>query len=351
MTIKIELNAKQTRDVRDENLARMQDIIDVAAAGAIAGSQFVFLAAFDGTNNDKDVPPAGEQSTNVGQLWDQFVAASGPGSANQGGKYYPGPGTPGTLTHSSWLPAAVQQQVVLAAEDTYHDFAVQAADWLDDHPGGTVTAVVVAFSRGCASAAIFSQMVWERGLVNPRAPTTLLVPRGAVSIAAGVLFDPVMTGVNCNLAFPPDARAIIAIKALNEYRYLFAGADYSSQAKLVTTFGMYGNHCDIGGGYDNGIGAISLAAATGYLQKSGLSIAAVPVARRHAAKQVWVHSEEFDNHGNKIWDVYNSAGFSYEDRRLLLPVATPLQPDLAVGKGVFTLYSGKTLSVTLPLPG
>ena len=351
MTIKIDLSAKQTKDVREENLARKQVIVDAAVAGTIAATRFVFLAAFDGTNNDKDAPPAGEQSTNVGQLWDQFVAASGPQSANQGGKYHPGPGTPGTLTHSSWLPDSVQQQVILAAEDAYRDFAVQAADWLDDHPGGAVTAVVVAFSRGCASAAIFSQMVWERGLVNPRAPTTLLVSRGAVGIAAGVLFDPVMTGVNCNLAFPPDARAIIAIKALNEYRYLFAGADYSNQGDVVTTVGMYGNHCDIGGGYDNGIGAISLAAATGYLQKSGLSIAAVPAVRRHVAKQVCVHSEEFDNYGKKIWDVYNSAGFSYEDRRLLLPVATPLQANLAAGKGVFTLYSGKTMSVALPPPG
>lgn len=107
-----------------------------------------------------------------------------------------------------------------------------------------------------------------------------------------MLFDPVMTGVNCNLAFPPDARAIIAIKALNEYRYLFAGADYSNQGDVVTSrCGSAGNHCDIGGGYDNGIGAISLAAATGYLQKSGLSIAAVPAVRRHVAKQVCVHDE------------------------------------------------------------
>lgn len=54
-----------------------------------------------------------------------------------------------------------------------------------------------------------------------------------------------------------------------------------------------------------------------------------------------------DNYGKKIWDVYNSAGFSYEDRRLLVSVATPLQADPAAGKGVFFLYSGETLSVTL----
>ena len=101
MTIKIDLSAKQTKDVREENLARKQVIVDAAVAGTIAATRFVFLAAFDGTNNDKDAPPAGEQSTNVGQLWDQFVAASGPQSSHQGGKYQPGPRTPRPATFNS----------------------------------------------------------------------------------------------------------------------------------------------------------------------------------------------------------------------------------------------------------
>lgn len=43
--------------------------------------------------------------------------------------------------------------------------------------------------------------------------------------------------------------------------------------------GVLGNHCNVGGCYDNGLGALYLEGATGFLQKSGLGIADVDILR------------------------------------------------------------------------
>lgn len=63
-----------------------------SATKTISSNQFVFFAAFDGTNNDKTKLPPGEQSTNVGQLSDQAELAA-KNNTNIVAKYYSGPGT------------------------------------------------------------------------------------------------------------------------------------------------------------------------------------------------------------------------------------------------------------------
>jgi hypothetical protein len=113
-----------------------------------SGKQFVFFAAFDGTNNDKNnVALSGNpQSTNVAQLFDQVSNANST-NANVGKGYYAGPGTGGTLTASSWLPPQVTQQVIDTAVQAYNDFADQASKWLKANPGGTVTTMLTSFGR------------------------------------------------------------------------------------------------------------------------------------------------------------------------------------------------------------
>ena len=133
--------------------------IAASASSVVKGNQFVFFAAFDGTNNDvNNVALSGNpQSTNVGQLYRQVQSAN-EGNGNVGIKYYAGPGTSGTLTASSWLPPQVTQQVIETANHAYSDFAEQASKWLQSNPGRTVTSMMTSFSRGGASAAIFSQL-------------------------------------------------------------------------------------------------------------------------------------------------------------------------------------------------
>lgn len=67
----IELNPSQLQSIYDDNMLSAQTI--ASNAQQVSNDQFVFFAAFDGTNNDKDNAPAGEQSTNVWQLYQQVV--------------------------------------------------------------------------------------------------------------------------------------------------------------------------------------------------------------------------------------------------------------------------------------
>lgn len=72
---------------------------------------------------------------------------------------------------------------------------------------------------------------------------------------------------------------------------------------------MIGNHCDIGGGYDRGIGSLTLAAATEFFQRSGLSIGTVAASRRFIASEAAIHDEGFRIEGyNEVryWATYNS---------------------------------------------
>ncbi len=63
------LDVRQTRQAHEQARA----IGDVAEVGAVRDNQFVFLAAFDGTRNDKgDVKLSGNPlDTNVAQLFRQ----------------------------------------------------------------------------------------------------------------------------------------------------------------------------------------------------------------------------------------------------------------------------------------
>ena len=174
----------------------------------------------------------------------------------------------------------------------------------------------------------------------------------------GVLFDPVATGVDGNLAFPPNAANIVCIRAQDEYRDLFLAVDYSAQP-CVTTVAMLGNHCDIGGGYDNGIAALTLQAATRFLQKSGLPIAAVSRSRRFAGvKFIAIHSEDVDDLGQPLWDVY-APGPEFLSCVIKDPSPRESDPDIEVtgateetadGAAVraFILYDGRSITRTQP---
>ncbi len=356
MPVEIDLNATQRQDSLDCNLEMCKKMVDGAVEGAIPGGQFIYFAAFDGTNNDKKNVHKSEQQTNVAQLWEQYEVATGEeGNGGLHGRYFPGLGTEGKPFTESWYPAAVTAGVVKAAENAYKDFSVQAADWLKDNPDAPVTVALTGFSRGVASAAIFSQLLYKNGLVDSTGK--LLIDPSKVTVSAGVLFDPVATGVKGNMAFPPNVKNCVAIKALNEYRQKFLAIDYSKQADIVTTLRMYGNHCDVGGGYDNCFGAVTLQAATQFLQKSGLPLADVPPSRmrENALDKFVIHSEQADENGNKLWEVTDNVGwgyyvegtFKYPDKRLFdeKVVVTPASAPDATGKRSFTLYNGEVIKV------
>lgn len=300
----VDLAKSQLASVINYNQQQANEIVRRACYQAETDGVLVYFAAFDGTNND--MTNAGNpQNTNIAQLWLQYEPKL---STYRQGGYFPGPGTKGTVTASSWWPPNVTEQVEDTAKAAVEQLNKAVKSALPD--GGEVMVFITAFSRGCASAALFCQQIAQGVGDNPA--------KIRLHIGGGVLFDPVMTGVKAKLDYPACTAHIVQIEALNEYRYLFIGADYAFQDHVVQRFGMYGNHCDIGGSYDNGLAAIPLKTATQYLQGLGLALGDVNPNRVFKSEEVRVHTEEYDDHGNKIWDVYDSDGFSFDpDIRLL----------------------------------
>lgn len=344
MTTIVDLNAAQTKFILDTNQQQKQAIISAARADAVSKNGFVFFAAFDGTNNEFS-NDGSLQNTNVAQLFTQVAEVQG-ANPNVFAYYYAGPGTQGSLKGSSWESAQVTAQVIATARSAYRDFVDRASGWLATNAGKSVTAAFTSFSRGCASSAIFSQLLYEKGLVDPNDAARVLIAPGKITVSAGLLFDPVTTGVRGNLAFTPNVKNVLKVLARNEIRQFFRAANYSNQPDIVTTIPMYGNHCDIGGSYDNGIAAISLEAATGFFRRSGLPIADVPASRRftgraiHADQALVIHSE-----GDK-WDEYGN--FSLNTiTRLFDNVVTPATPTTVNGAAAsrFVLYDGTTITI------
>jgi|GEM_PF-991508 len=297
--------------VLDTQQKQVEKIVAAAKRGAVSADNcFVYFAAFDGTNNDeKNV--GNFQTTNVRQLWCQYE----PGLAqnpNLGGSYFAGPGTKGTLTSSAWKSAAVTGQVTKTANKAYKDFAAQASSWLQENPPpkgtsfgappkrtsfgaqGSLSVVLTSFSRGIASAAIFTQLLDKKGLAVREGRRKKKLK---VAVSAGINFDPVATGVKSNIAFAANSSNIVNLRAQDEYRQLFKAVDFSAQKAIVTTIPMLGNHCDIGGGYasyDSGLAALALEAATTFLQRSGLPLDPVGERKFAGVNSIAIHSEDAD---------------------------------------------------------
>jgi hypothetical protein len=313
MARSIELNEQQAAKIIAHNRQAVDLMLDAGQPGLLPASRFVFFAAFDGTNNTlNNHPQANAQPTNVAQLWTQYQM-----SDRYGGGYFVGPGAPGTLSKSDWVSTAVTQQVQITAENAYVKFMDQALQWLAK-PGAeqAVSVVISAFSRGNASAAIFSQLLYDRGLSHPDG-YVLIAPQ-QIRVSAGVLFDPVTTAVTCSVAFAPNSVNIVCMLAMNEYRYLFPSTQYPGQVG-ISTINMVGNHCDIGGGYDNGLAALSLDGATRFLRACGLdALGEVPANRQFndPGSKNLVHSEGAPSgvqDPQRPWDAYREFECNPED--------------------------------------
>lgn len=351
------LNSQQAEHARRQARA----IAEAAEVGAVRENQFVFLANFDGTRNDKtDLARSGNPlSTNVGAISNQAERTeedNPEGNFKTG--YYKGHGTEGALIASDWYPGQVTQETINMAKRAYTEFAEQASAWLKKHPDGDVTTAITAFSRGSATAAVFTHLLYRDGLIDPADPSKVLIPPGQVGVSAGVIFDPVTTGVDANVAFAPNVKNVVVIQAQHEYRYLFKGVDHSGHPGIRVVEAT-GNHCNIGGGYDNGLGALYLEAATQFLQRSGVPVADVDPSRRFdpgLPLKVYDESDQKADQGNFMtrdqsrgkWDVSGRfvEGAETQPVRLLDRVAKPATVDYRANEEIehFTLYDRQHLS-------
>jgi len=148
--------------------------------------------------------------------------------------------------------------------------------------------------------AMFSQLLHENGLVdykNERGEVDpengkILAPPGTLGLTGGIVYDPVSTGYKGNTAFSPTSRNITEVQAQHDYRRPFRDDNHAADPH-VRTVEVMGNHCDIGGGYeDQGIWARVLASSTKWFDKAGVPSDDIPENMRYRGDQpVQVHEE------------------------------------------------------------
>ncbi|MCY1537591.1 hypothetical protein D9M68_730930 [compost metagenome] len=100
------------------------------------------------------------------------------------------------------------------------------------------------------------------------------------------LMDPVATGVQGELAVPPNVKGqVLVVQAEHENRSWFRPLDYSDDPRVITVRHP-GNHVGVGGGYDrNGTAANVHEGITAYFQRRGLPLVDVPPEQRHDPSQ------------------------------------------------------------------
>jgi hypothetical protein len=276
--------------------------------GAPAG-KFVFFAAFDGTNNDKDnLKLSGNPyPTNVANLHSQAEDAKRSNSNLQTG-YYRGVGTGGEMGSLLQAGPFPSEPVRVAANQAYRDFVQKADDYLRDNPSATykdISHSSVGFSRGTASQVLLAQMLNDKGLVTEDGK--VLAPPGGIEVKGMVMFDPVHSYIKGDMRLPPNVKGdVLVVRADDELRTEFKAADYSRDPR-VRTVNLHGNHCGIGGGYhQRGTAAAALEGSTKYLQNTGVTVADVPASQRFDTNEpVPLHSEAYQTarNGDKLYSV------------------------------------------------
>jgi hypothetical protein len=276
--------------------------------GAPAG-KFVFFAAFDGTNNDKDNLKLSGNTypTNVANLHRQALDAS-QSNENLKVRYYPGVGTGGDmggLLQSGPFPT---EPVQAAANKAYRHFVEQADNFIHNNPSTTykdISLSSVGFSRGTASQVLLAQMLNDKGLVTEDGKQ--LAPPGGIEVKGMVMLDPVHSYIKGDMRLPPNVKGdVLVVRADDEFRTEFKAADYSRDPR-VKTVNLHGSHCGIGGGsHPRGTAAAALEGSTKYLQNTGVNVADVPTSQRFdASEPIPLHSEAYQTarNGDKLYSV------------------------------------------------
>jgi Uncharacterized alpha/beta hydrolase domain (DUF2235) len=278
-------------DAAKEQLAQMEIPV---LAGKDNPNGYVFFAVLDGTGNDRhntSVAPTGVAQI-YGELDSQIKAGFGGGHV--AAAYVTGAGT--REYGDDWYDVrdgALGYTSDDRAETMYVEFCKQAAAWRDKDPNAEISIASMGFSRGAEEVALFTRLVDERGILDPRAinyetrdgglvsaeSVTItidpemppLVEPGKVPQAAA-LVDPVPEGQleNRDRRLAPTVVSAFQVTARDETRDEFAGSrhlslglsDDSQSLNVVVP----GAHADVGDGYyANGLGVRNTNLVKNYL--------------------------------------------------------------------------------------
>jgi Uncharacterized alpha/beta hydrolase domain (DUF2235) len=134
-------------------------------AGKDNPNAFVFFAVLDGTGNDRH--DQNFAPTGVAQIYAQLDSQidAGFGNGHVAAAYMTGAGT--RSYGSGDLARGYTSND--RAETMYVEFCKQAAAWLKENPGAEISLASMGFSRGAEEAVLLSQLVHERGIIDPAA--------------------------------------------------------------------------------------------------------------------------------------------------------------------------------------
>lgn len=136
----------------------------------------LFVAAFDGTGNDKVNDPA--HATNVARISDQLELLRDNGNEQIYVEYLPGPGTQPNPIESK-LDSALGFTSPEKVEQMYRLGVDKANEWLHADPEVQVRALSSGFSRGGSQAAAFTNVLHERGI--PDLDSRVIGPNGEIT--------------------------------------------------------------------------------------------------------------------------------------------------------------------------
>ena len=268
----------QTYADAEQKLAQFQAPVFIHADNP---HERLYVAALDGTGNDKDKDPAHE--TNVGKIHDQIHNGNNPRIRSG---YVAGPGT-----EDGWwartYDGATGHTYEPRLEAMYKQFIDQAWRWKQEDPQADIRLAEMGFSRGASQAAGFARMVHERGIQDPSGAVYTKDAEGLITgvqytkqplVAPGqvaqaeMLFDPVSTGepMKHDRRPPPSVISGLQIISEDEKRPAFPsdhvirpGETPDGRFLGVTVAGA---HSDIGGSYHrDGLAARSENLAINYL--------------------------------------------------------------------------------------
>ncbi|WDS37781.1 DUF2235 domain-containing protein [Pseudoxanthomonas sp.] len=237
----------------------------------------IFYAFFDGTGNNADKDPL--HATNVDWLRKQIESLQAT-DKQISSHYVAGVGTQDQkLTQA--LDGALGHTYEARMEEMYWNLADKAEAWSRADPNVQVRVCSVGFSRGATQCAIFTNLLDQRGILDPTSEvidaegrsryTRHIAAPGKTPQAVG-LFDPVSTGVQelADRRLAPSVVSGFQITALDERRVKFVsdrimplGLSEDGRFLNVTTAGA---HSNIGGGYlRDGLSTRSLNLMSDYL--------------------------------------------------------------------------------------
>ncbi|WP_342619421.1 DUF2235 domain-containing protein [Rhodoferax sp. GW822-FHT02A01] len=236
------------------------------------GQSMVFVAAFDGTLNDRLFVPDDESMTVIAKLYDAIDvsnASAGPISKH----YEKGPGC--RFGFSCWIDAMTgysSEHTAMIALQELRNFIRDKSNQME------LRVVVLGFSRGAATARHFLNLVQQEN------KNGFLHAAGIATWSTALLFDTVATGQEgtLKLGFPENLEFAVHYVAQNESRQLFSpildnDVNFNVVAlrnaypdRRIWTIWVPGSHSDIGDSYLRGAGPLVVANAKAVLIQMGL---------------------------------------------------------------------------------